>query len=55
MPAEALLQRLRSTNGGEPDKLLAALEGSGNPVWSLYAALQRTLDHSTPWFVKPSE
>jgi hypothetical protein len=37
--AKDTLERLRNTNGGNPEELLAAYKGSGNVVLTLYAAL----------------
>jgi hypothetical protein len=53
-PAQAMLQRIRNTNNGEPAKVLAAFEASGNPVLVLYAALERVLERPSPWFVTTS-
>ena len=50
MPAHAMLERVRSTNNGEPGKVLMAFEKSGNPVLCLYAALERTFPKSGPSF-----
>lgn len=48
MPAHAMLERVRNTNNGEPAKVLAAFESSGNPVLALYAALERTFARPVP-------
>ncbi len=39
--AQSLLDRVRNTNNGEPGKVIAAFENSGNPVLLLYVALDR--------------
>jgi hypothetical protein len=51
MQAHSMLERVRSTNTGEPAKLLDALQASGNPVLALYAALERTLGGKLPSWV----
>ena len=51
MPAHAMLDRVRNTNNGEPAKVLAAFEASGNRVLCLYAALERTFARTTPSYV----
>jgi hypothetical protein len=48
MPAHAMLERVRNSNTGEPVKVLAAFEKSGNSVLCLYAALERTFAKSSP-------
>jgi hypothetical protein len=50
MPAHAMLERVRNTNNGEPAKVLAAFEASGNPVLALYAVLERKFARASPWF-----
>ncbi len=48
MPVQAMLERVRNTNNGEPGKVLAAFESCGNPVLALYAALERTFYSGLP-------
>jgi hypothetical protein len=48
MPAHTMLERVRNTNGGEPAKVLAAFEASGNPVLALYATLEQMFSQSKP-------
>jgi hypothetical protein len=43
-----MLERVRNTNGGEPAKVLAAFEASGNPVLALYATLEQMFSQSKP-------
>ena len=50
----AMLERVRNTNNGEPAKLLAAFEASGNPVLSLYAVLERTFAKANPSYAAGS-
>jgi hypothetical protein len=51
MHAQSMLQRVRLTNSGEPNKLLEGFQKSGNPILSLYAMLERTFGSSTPAWV----
>ena len=51
MHAHSMLDRVRSTNTGEPAKLLDAFQSSGNPVLSLYAALEKTFGGKLPSWV----
>jgi truncated hemoglobin YjbI len=50
LPAQSMLQRVRNSNNGEPAKVLAAFEKSGNPVLCLYALLERTFVRPVPSF-----
>ncbi len=54
MHAHSMLERVRATNTGEPAKVLAAFEGSGNHVLALYAALERTFGGGVPAWANPS-
>ena len=54
MHAHSMLERVRSTNGGEPAKLLDAFERSGNPVLALYAAEERVFAGQVPSWVTNS-
>jgi hypothetical protein len=51
MHAHSMLERVRSTNTGEPAKLLDAFQSSGNPVLALYAALEKTFGGKLPSWV----
>jgi hypothetical protein len=51
MHAHSMLERVRSTNTGEPAKLLDAFQSSGNPVLALYAALEKTFGGRLPSWV----
>jgi len=51
MHAHSMLDRVRSTNTGEPAKLLDAFQSSGNPVLTLYAALEKTFGGKLPSWV----
>ena len=53
MHVHSMLERARDT-GGEPVKLLAAFERSGNPVLGLYAAEEKTFTGSAPSWVTNS-
>ena len=53
-PAHAMLSRVRNSNNGEPAKVLAAFEASGNPVLILYAALERLFERNVPTWVVPN-
>ncbi|MEO7142173.1 MAG: hypothetical protein ABI165_01580, partial [Bryobacteraceae bacterium] len=49
--AYSTLERLRNTNAGQPGNLLAAFQGSGNAVLSLYAGLEQILP-SKPYYAR---
>jgi hypothetical protein len=51
MHAHSMLERVRSTNSGEPDKVLEGFQKSGNPILALYAKLERTFGTSVPAWV----
>lgn len=51
MHAHSMLERVRSTNSGEPGKVLEGFQKSGNPILALYAALERTFGSSVPAWV----
>ena len=51
MHAHSMLERVRSTNSGEPDKVLEGFQKSGNPILALYAKLERTFGSSVPAWV----
>jgi hypothetical protein len=51
MHAHSMLERVRSTNNGEPAKLLDAFQSSGNPVLALYSALEKTFGGKLPSWV----
>ncbi len=51
MHAHSMLERVRSTNSGEPSKVLEGFQKSGNPILTLYAALERTFGSSVPSWV----
>jgi hypothetical protein len=51
MHAHSMLERVRSTNSGEPSKVLEGFQKSGNPILALYAALERTFGSSVPSWV----
>jgi hypothetical protein len=51
MHAHSMLERVRSTNSGEPGKVLEGFQKSGNPILALYAALERTFGSSVPSWV----
>ena len=51
MHAHSMLDRVRSTNTGEPAKLLDAFQSSGSPVLALYAALEKTFGGKLPSWV----
>ena len=56
VPITAMLERIRNTNNGEPEKFLAALADSSHPVLALYAAEERFLDRHLPtWLTTASE
>src|SRR5260370_863605 len=48
MHAHSMLERVRSTNSGEPSKVLEGFQKSGNPILTLFAALERTSVSSVP-------
>ncbi len=48
MEGNAMLERVRHTNNGEPGKVLEAFERSGNPVLTLRAALEKVLGTKQP-------
>lgn len=53
LQANAMLERVRQTNNGEPDKVLAAFEQSGNPVLVLQVAMDKALGAKAPaWLTK---
>jgi hypothetical protein len=54
MHVHSMLDRVRSTNSGEPTKVLAAFEASGNSVLALYAALEKTFGGGLPSWVTKS-
>lgn len=54
MHVHSMLDRVRSTSTGEPSKVLAAFEASGNRVLVLYAALEKTFAGSLPSWVTKS-
>jgi hypothetical protein len=45
---KTMLERVRTTNGGEPGKVLDAFERSANPMLGLYAAEERTFGSKAP-------
>jgi hypothetical protein len=49
--AHSMLERVRSTNTGEPAKLLEAYQSSGNAVLALYAAVENTFGGKLPSWV----
>jgi hypothetical protein len=51
MHAHSMLERVRTTNTGEPSKLLDAFQASGNPVLAVYAALEKTFSGKLPSWV----
>jgi hypothetical protein len=51
MHPHSMFERVRSTNSGEPGKLLEGFQRSGNPILALYAALERTFGSSAPSWV----
>jgi hypothetical protein len=51
---KTMLERVRTTNGGEPAKVLEAFERSGNPVLGLYAAEERAFGSKAPAWATPS-
>ena len=52
---KTMLERVRTTNGGEPAKVLEAFERSGNPVLGLYSAEERTFGSKAPaWATAPA-
>jgi hypothetical protein len=52
---KTMLDRVRTTNGGEPAKVLEAFERSANPVLGLYAAEERTFGSKAPaWATAPT-
>jgi hypothetical protein len=51
MQAHSMLERVRSTNAGEPAKLLDAFQSSGNPVLALYSALEKSFGGKLPSWV----
>ncbi len=52
MHAHSMLERVRSTNSGEPSKVLEGFQKSGNPTLALYSTLERTFGSSVPSWVK---
>ena len=53
MHVHSMLDRVRSTSSGEPGKVLAAFEASGNRVLALYAALEKAFAGTVPpWVTK---
>jgi len=54
MHVHSMLDRVRSTNTGEPAKVLAAFEASGNRVLALYAALEKAFASDVPSWVTKS-
>lgn len=54
VPARSMLERVRNTSNGEPAKVLSAFEASGNPVLSLYAALERLFQRNLPSWAVPT-
>jgi len=54
MHLHSMLERVRETNTGEPDKVLAAFQGSGNAVLALYVAQEKTFASKVPaWVTNP--
>jgi hypothetical protein len=51
MQAHTMLERVRSTNSGEPAKLLDAFQGSGNAVLALYSSIEKTFGGKLPSWV----
>ncbi len=51
MHAHSMLERIRTTNTGEPAKLLDAFQRSGNPVLALYAAIEKVFGGKLPSWV----
>lgn len=51
MQAHSMLERVRSTNTGEPAKLLDAFQSSGNAVLALYTAIEKTFGGKLPSWV----
>ncbi|HEV2689819.1 MAG TPA: hypothetical protein VGV35_14755 [Bryobacteraceae bacterium] len=54
MHAHSMLDRVRSTSSGEPAKMLAAFETSGNRSLALYAALEKAFGGGLPAWVTKS-
>jgi hypothetical protein len=52
LQANAMLERVRQTNNGEPDKVLAAFQQSGNPVLVLQVAMDKALGAKPPAWMK---
>ncbi len=52
--ANSMLERVRSTNSGEPDKILEAFQSSRNPMLVLYAAEERIFGSQVPSWVTNS-
>jgi len=52
--ANSMLERVRSTNSGEPGKLLEAFESSRNPILALYAAEEKIFGSQVPSWVTNS-
>jgi hypothetical protein len=55
MHAQWMLERVTNSSSGEPAKLLAAFEGSGNAVLVLYAAEERVFGGQVPAWVTNSK
>jgi len=51
MHAHSMLERVRSTNSGEPSKVLEGFQKSGNPILALYSTLERTFGSAAPSWV----
>jgi hypothetical protein len=51
MQAHSMLERVRSTNTGEPAKLLDAFQSSGNTVLALYTAIEKIFGGKLPSWV----
>src|SRR6202162_1542926 len=51
MQAHSMLERVRSTNTGEPTKLLDAFQSSGNAVLALYTMIEKTFGGKLPSWV----
>lgn len=52
MHAHSMLERVRNTNSGEPNKMLDAFESAGNPVLMLYAAEEKIFGAQIPSWVQ---
>ncbi|HWY46749.1 MAG TPA: hypothetical protein VNX70_05170 [Bryobacteraceae bacterium] len=55
MQAHLMLERVRSTNTGEPAKLLDSFQASGNAVLALYSQIERTFGSKLPPWVTLSK